>query len=452
MKTTKGILMKIALVSYDTFQGRQTGYYPPLHLCNLATNLQLHGFEVKIFDYAASFDTMDGYFREIEDFAPEMVGLTCYTPYVATFHKITQRLKERLPDAAMVAGGAHPTVWPEWTLENMPQLDYAMQGECDRSIVSLAEMLSGKRSEQEVPGLVYRTEGRIAKNDRDYIDNLNDLPQTDRSFLDRYYSKGLYWNMAARGKMDMMITSRGCPYDCSFCFKVEKKYRFRSAEHLIEEFEDLKRRGVRSIHIQDDAFTANKKRCLEIADYLTKSGYGFKLKVRSRVNSIDEELLMKLKEAGVIQIIYGFESGSQKMLDSMNKRTTVEMNVEAIRLTRKAGIGCYGEIMIGMPGETKETIDETISFLLKTKPVVGFIPVLYPLPSTKVYEDAKNNGTLHGDWTIDGPWPWVKLPWTKSYSDLTHESKRISRKIQRDPGTLFYFFPESYKNHVLETN
>jgi radical SAM superfamily enzyme YgiQ (UPF0313 family) len=209
---------------------------------------------------------MDNYFREIGNFKPELVGFTCYTPYVATFHKNTQRLRKYIPDAAMVAGGAHPTVWPEWTLEKMPQFDYAMQGECDRSIVSLAKMISGKCSETEVPGLVYRTDGKIVKNERDYIDDLNDLPQTDRSYLDRYYSRGMYWNMAARGKMDMMITSRGCPYSCNFCFKVEKKYRFRSTGHLIEEFEDFKRRGITAIHIQDDAFTANKKRCLEIAE------------------------------------------------------------------------------------------------------------------------------------------------------------------------------------------
>jgi len=212
----------------------------------------------------------------------------------------------------------------------------------------------------------------------------------------------------------------------------------------MEEFEDLKRRGIKSIHIQDDAFTANKKRCLEIAENLSKGKYGFEVKIRSRVNSIDEEILRKLKEAGVKQIIYGFESGSQRMLDSMNKKTTVKMNIDAIKLTKKAGIGCYGEIMIGMPGETKETIDETISFLLKAKPVIGFVPVLYPLPSTKVYEDAKKNGSLQGDWTIDGPCPWIRLPWTKSYSDLTNESKRISRRIQRDPGSILYFL----QNHI----
>ena len=432
--------MKVAFVSYDAFQGRSTGLYPPLHLCNLATSLHQAGFEVEVFDYASSFSNLENYFKKIRCFQPDVVGLTCYTPYLASFNKITKSLRSYVPDAAMVVGGAHSTAWPEWTLKNMLQFDYAMEGECDRSIVSFAEMISGKRKEEDVPGLVYRKNENILVNKRDFIGDLNQLPQVERNFLDRYYQNKMYWDMAAPGTLDMMITSRGCPYNCSFCFKVENRYRDRSVDHVMHEFENLRRRGVKSIHVQDDAFTANRKRCLEIADALIRCNYRFDLKIRSRVNSVDEELLRKLKKAGVRKIIYGFESGSQKILDIMNKKTTVEMNKRAIDLTKKVGIACYGEVMIGMPGETKETIDKTISFLLEKKPIIGFAPVLYPLPGTKVYEDAKKDGTLQGDWTVDGPMPWVKLPWTQAKADIEAESERISKTVQRDLGTLFYFF------------
>ena len=431
--------MKVALVSYDAFQGRSTGLYPPIHLCSLATTLNFGGFEVEVFDYGSPFSEMDRFFKQIKDFKPDMVGLTCYTPYIGLFNKITKRLRPYVPNAAMVVGGAHPSVWPEWTLINLPHFDYGMQGECDRSILYFAEMIAGKKGEIDIPGLVYRSGKDVLKNNRDYTDNLDELPCANRNFLRRYYDIGMYWDMSARGKLDMMITSRGCPYHCNFCFKLEKKYRFRSAEHVMNEFEYLKKMGTKSIHVQDDAFTANKGRCLEIAENLIKGKYDFELKVRSRVNSIDGEILEKLKRAGVKQIIYGFESGSQKMLDSMNKKTTVEMNRKAVELTKRAGIACYGEIMIGMPGETRDTIDETIKFLLDKKPIIGFIPVLYPLPGTKVYDDAKKNNTLQGDWTIEGRDPWVKLPWTESRADLDNESRRISRIIQRDPGTILYF-------------
>jgi len=431
--------MKIALVSYDVFQDATVGLYPPIHLCTLATSLVLAGYEVRVFDYCGPFTEIEDYFMEVGDYAPDIVGMTSYTPYIGTLHKHTKILRRHVPNAVMIVGGSHPTVWPEWTLKNMPQFDYAMQGEADRSVVDFAGMISGKKQEQDVPGLVYRKGKDVTVNKRDTIKDLNELPQTDRSFLDRYYERRMYWHMAARGALDMMISSRGCPYDCSFCFKLEKKYRFRNVDHLMVEFEALRKRGIKSVHIQDDAFTANRKRCIEVADALVKGRYKFDIKVRSRVNSINEEILRKLKAAGVKQIIYGFESGSQKMLDSMNKRTTVELNRRAVDLTKKVGIGCYGDLMIGIPGETRETIDETISFLLEKKPIIGSVPVLYPLPSTPVYEEAKRNGTLQGDWDTEGTQPWVKLPWTESYRDLTHESRRISRTVQKDLGTILYF-------------
>lgn len=431
--------MRIALVAYDHSQNRGTGYYPPMHLCNLGTGLRRAGYDVRVFDYAGPFSAVDSYFREIADFGPTVVGLTCFTPGVAQFHRLTRQLRDRVPGTALVVGGPHPTVWPRWTLENLAHFDYAMQGECDRSIVHLAEMIEGRRAPDEVPGLVFRRRGEIVCNPADYIEDLDALPQIDRTLLDRYYRAGLYWDMAARGPLDVMITSRGCPYDCNFCFKVDRRYRFRSAEHILAEFEELHRRGVKSIHIQDDAFTINKKRCTAVAEALVAGDYRFWIKVRSRVNSVDETLLCKLKRAGVRWIIYGFESGSQIMLDSMNKRSTVAMNERAVVVTKRVGIACYGEIMVGMPGETSETIDQTIAFLLKHKPIVGNAAVLYPLPGTRVYEEARRSGTLMGDWRVDGPWPWVKLPWSTSRDDLVAEARRINRIVQRDPGTIVYF-------------
>jgi radical SAM superfamily enzyme YgiQ (UPF0313 family) len=107
--------------------------------------------------------------------------------------------------------------------------------------------------------------------------------------------------------------------------------------------------------------------------------------------------------------------------------------------TKKAGIACYGEIMVGMPGETTDTVDETIAFLLEKKPIVGFVPVLYPLPTTEVYEEAKKNGTLIGDWEVDGTEPWVKLPWAHSRDEIRAEAHRLSFAIHWDPGTIWYF-------------
>jgi len=232
-------------------------------------------------------------------------------------------------------------------------------------------MLAGKLSPGKVPGLVYRTESGIETNPPGRVEDLDALPQLDRGYLDRYYREGIYWNLAGRGKLDMMISSRGCPYNCRFCFQVSERFRFRSVGHLMEEFEELRRRGVRSIHIQDDAFTVDRSRCLEIGENLIRGGYRFDLKIRSRVDAVDRKLLERLKRVGVKQIVYGFESGSDRVLEAMGKKTTVAQNLEAARLTKEAGIGCYGEIMVGYPGETPETVEATIASPRKAKPIVA---------------------------------------------------------------------------------
>jgi radical SAM superfamily enzyme YgiQ (UPF0313 family) len=314
-----------------------------------------------------------------------------------------------------------------------------MQGECDYAIIALAEMLEGKRFSKDVPGLVYRENGEIRLNPRDVVDDVDVLPIARRSFLDRYYQKSMYGYLTVNSGLDMMITSRGCPYRCSFCFKVEKRYRFRSSESVLAEMDMLQSRGVRHLHIMDDAFTVNKKRCHEIADEMIRRKYGFKLKIRSRVNSIDLEILKKLKRAGVKEIVYGLESGSQAILDSMDKHTTVELNERAVQLTNKAGIFCVGDIMIGMPGETPDTINETIAFLKRNMVIVGNVPYLYPLPGTKVYDDAKANGTLRGEWGTDDCVPWIKLPWIKSIGDLEVAKKRVERAVHRNPVKALYF-------------
>ncbi len=167
---------RVALVSYDAFQGRGTGLYPPLHLCNLATPLGLAGVEVRVFDYAGPFSQIETLFKEVGDYQPDVVGLTSYTPYLRSFHAHTTALRAHVPDAAMVVGGAHPTVWPEWTLHKMPQFDYAMQGECDRSIVTLIKMIDGSEREEDVPGLVYRRGKDVVANKRDFIADIDELP------------------------------------------------------------------------------------------------------------------------------------------------------------------------------------------------------------------------------------------------------------------------------------
>lgn len=160
-------------------------------------------------------------------------------------------------------------------------------------------------------------------------------------------------------------------------------------------------------------------------------------KVRARVNLIDEEILVAMKDAGVKSVVYGIESGSQIMLDLMNKHATVEMNYNAIKLTKKVGLQRYTDIFIGYPGETPETIRDTERLILKTKPTAINMSIMYPLPNTRVYNEAKEKGTLRSDWDVYGSQAWIELPWIENRETPWKYRNQILKRFISHPIVIF---------------
>lgn len=195
-----------------------------------------------------------------------------------------------------------------------------------------------------------------------------------------------------------------------------------------------------SIQIMDDSFTIQRNRCVKILDALIEKSYPCKFKIRSRVNAVDEKLLKKMKKAGITTIVYGFESGSKVMLDAFDKRTTVEQNIRACKLTKKAGLNCFGDMLMFYPGETRETIKETEMFLKKARPHVVKFYVLSPLPKTRIYEEAIENKQLIGGWEIGQQSPWIKLAGFDNIEEMEQIAKRLFFKQFLNPWRFFWFF------------
>jgi radical SAM superfamily enzyme YgiQ (UPF0313 family) len=198
-----------------------------------------------------------------------------------------------------------------------------------------------------------------------------------------------------RLKMDV-VSSRGCPYDCLYCYHLfgRSKYRFRSASNIIEEIKELvDKYKVGYIDFVDDNFLVNKKRVNEFCDLLRKEKISIKWSTIGRVNSINESLLMDIKKAGCNHIAYGLESGSQKILDIMNKKATVDQNREAVRLAEKVGLYPGTSLMIGMIGETRETFEETLRFCLELG-IHNTPHITQSYPGTPLYEIAKKKGLI----------------------------------------------------------
>jgi anaerobic magnesium-protoporphyrin IX monomethyl ester cyclase len=338
----------------------------------------------------------------------------------------------------MLIGGPHPTAVPGDVMRQVPWCDYVLRSEADDSIVDLLNCLENNGNLEEVKGLSFRRGDEVVHNPPSGLRmDVDSIPLPARELLWRSYTKGTYWRLGHRGMTDIMISSRGCPFNCNFCSKVAPGYRMRSAENVMMELRTIREMGTRNVHFMDDLFVSDRKRCLEICRMIREEKMGMHFKVRGRVNTVDKELLHALKDAGTKAIVYGLESGSPKILKAMNKRQDVATAKEAIKAAKEIGLEVYLDVILGYPGETPETIEETENFILEAQPTAVGIEVLYPLPTTVVYDEALREGTMVGSWEVGEQRPYVKLPWLEDHYWLYKRGRKIIKRFTRNPVVMY---------------
>jgi len=400
----------------------------------LAASLRQAGKEVMVIDADQGNYSFTEMRQRLIAYSPDLIGIPLFSTTLGPAYQLVELLTAGSARWEIVLGGAHATAQPQKVLEVFKNCRYILRGEAEKSIVDLVNALETQGDLGNVRGLSYRQDDKIFHNPDAVLEqNIDSIPFPARDFLEAAYQKNTYWRIGHRGAADVMITSRGCPFDCHFCFKITKKFRARSPESVLEEIMLIRSRGVKTIHLMDDLFVAPRSRCLRILELIKEQKLNMEFKVRSRADLIDEELLLAMKGAGVKSVVYGIESGSQQILDLMNKRTGVEVNYKAITLTKKIGLQCYVDMIIGYPGETLETIKETEKLLLTTKPTGVNLSIICPFPNTRVYEQAKEQGMMISDWGIDQPTPWIKLPWMENYDTLHECRKKLLKRYQYNP-------------------
>ncbi|MDP2930956.1 MAG: radical SAM protein, partial [Chloroflexota bacterium] len=319
----------------------------------------------------------------------EVVGLTAVTPTINTAIAIARHLKKANPNLTVVLGGAHATLLPEETLASAPEIDIIIRGEGEQTIVELLQALENKRPLHDVPGISYRRDGKVLSNTlrSDYTD-LDTLPFLAYHLLP--WQK--YRPHPPHGRalpFAAIITSRGCPYRCSYCSKpvFGTKFRAQSAARVIAEIAYYQHRfGVKELAVYDDVFTLDRKRAYDIAEGMIKKGIKIDWTCETRVNLVDRDLLKMMKRAGCYAVAYGIESGSPEILDTLNKGITLAQVEEAVRLTREAGLQTIGYFMIGSPGESRETIVQTVALAKKLRLDFAQFAVTTPFPGTELYD------------------------------------------------------------------
>ncbi|MBN1697532.1 MAG: radical SAM protein [Spirochaetales bacterium] len=307
---------------------------------------------------------------------PVVFGMYLMTPYLKRAGRVMGKIKSAFPDIPIVAGGPHSSVTPEDVLERFP-VAACVRGEGEVTFHEIVAALHNNEGRSPsgafsgIRGVTYRdhhTNTIIHNPDRPPVSDLDTLPFPARDLLPmRYYLKGgtqktfSYRNIRAT----TIITSRGCPHDCSFCQPTlrtifGKRVRFRSIANVMEEIGCcVEKYSLGGLFILDDTFTCRKQFVLDFCVSLKEKGITVKIAINSRVDSVDGEMLESLKQAGVVTVMYGIESGNREILDDINKGITPEQIERAVRLTKEKGIGVYGYFMIGSPLESTSTLRET---------------------------------------------------------------------------------------------
>lgn len=337
----------------------------PLGLGYIAAVLEKNKIPVDVLDADALKMSDKEIKRKISEIRPEIVGITMMTATFYASQKVIKIIREVLPKAVIISGGAHPSALSEETLKEIPELDIVVRGEGEATILELVEALENKKNLNNVKGICYRENEKVVCTlPQSPIENLDSIPYPARNkFPLKYYKT--HPPYGKKNPYMHLITSRGCPFNCAFCSKAVfgRKLRMRSAGNIVNEIEELiKKYNVKEIKFYDDDFTLNMKRAEEICDEILKRGVKIPWSCTTRVDLVNEKLLKKMKKAGCWLISYGAESASQDLLNTINKGITIDQIRQAFKWTKKAGIRTLAYFMIGLPGETKESIEKSIKF------------------------------------------------------------------------------------------
>ncbi|MBW2592633.1 MAG: cobalamin-dependent protein [Deltaproteobacteria bacterium] len=414
---------------------------PPLGSAFIAAVLENAGIEVKLLDFVVYPYSKDILETEVNNFQPDFVGLTSVTMTFDNAIGIVKDVKNVDPNIITVMGGPHVTFCAEETLGLYPELDFIVIGEGEETIVELTRTARNDRKWADVKGIAYRDGSRAVITEARPFTDVNTLPLPARHLtpLGRYRALGMPISMTS---------SRGCPFHCIFCVgrkMVGAKIRYRNARNVVDEMEYLSTLGFHQINLADDLFTANKKHCHEVCDEIIRRGVNIKWTSFARVDTVSTDVLIKMKAAGCQAVSFGIESANAQILETIKKGITLKQVVDAIKMCNTAGIMPHGSFILGLPGETPETIRETVDFGLEMKKLglsYGF-HLLAPFPGTEIRDRCDHYGIkiMTHDWTryhanraiVETPatnqemMDEIVIKWENEYNnELDHIKKRIA--------------------------
>ncbi|MFA6142118.1 MAG: radical SAM protein [Candidatus Omnitrophota bacterium] len=367
-------------------KGRRIGgmQMPPLNHLYVTTTLRKAGLDTDFIDAGIDYGSFEKALRNINDYASVIIlsSTNSFKNDVETL-KVLKGLNR---DLIAILFGSHPTFMPTYCIKE-ESVDILVFREPEFIIRDVVKKIISGEDWRTVKGIGYRLNGKLKINEPYPFIDLDELPIPDRSLL----PKGVdYFNpIVKRMPYATMQTSRGCPAKCSFCTVPNffgRNIRYRSVDSIMEEIRQIVKLGYKEIFFRDETFTVYKKRNIEVCDKMIGEGIDVSWICNSRVDTIDKTQLEKMKKAGCHMVKFGIESGSQKILDRIGKGTTLEQAQEAFRICKEVGIDSHAHLMLGSPGETIETMKETIRFIIRLNPSTASFGICTPYPGTELFD------------------------------------------------------------------
>ena len=417
---------------------------PHLGIAYMSAFLKRKGHKIYFIDSIAEGLSISGLLIKVAGINPDIVGLTAPTQQIFDAAAVANEVKSISSNIITIIGGYHASALPEQTLKEFSGFDYLVYGEGELTLTELLQAVSDdkKDSLKSVKGIAYREGDKIIVNpSRSYLD-VNTLPMPDFDAFNLSLYKPFYTFQNRKDRELPVMTSRGCPYDCVFCFKSGGQVvRSRDIKSVIEEIKrDIEVYRVTHLGFIDETFTLNMKRTEDLCDELIRSGINKQIQwgCETRANLVSESLLKKMKMAGCRFISYGIESGAQEILDRAVKKLKTDDIRNAVKWSKQAGIDVYTNYIIGLPYDTIDTINQTINFAIELDPTGLAFAILTPFPGTEVVSMAEH-GTgglkiLSYDWRDYGKQLGRAL-------ELEKISRKQLEKLQRKAYIRFYMRP-----------
>jgi radical SAM superfamily enzyme YgiQ (UPF0313 family) len=434
----------------------------PIGLAYIAAELEKNNIAVVVEDQFASKISNEALIAKIRKEDPQLVGFSCLTASMGNVRVLVEQIRKVKKDISIILGNIHASVFGEQLIRNGVG-DIVVEGEGEYKTRDVALAIRDNTPLRDIKGIIFKEGNTVYRNPpAELIPDLDGLPYPawhlfDMSYYRRYPMLGMYGDTVIP-----VQASRGCPYQCFFCSqdKMYARPRYRRTRIVIDEIEYLHAKYGAGYFVFGDAFFPfSISQGYEFCEELIKRGLHKKIQwfAETRVDLVNRELLLLMKKAGLRLLMYGFEVGNQKVLDSLGKNTTLEQARNAMKYTKEAGVYCLGLFMLGMPGETKATCEETIRFAKELDCDIIKFNIAVPLPGSRFFDDysrehkdiltevvsVERKFTSWTDWTADSG--------RDIYAPEGMTGKELIR-LQRKAMFSFYMRPRIILRHLLRSS